>query len=113
MRQIDDISDAFWECSGGVVFSLFHFSFDATLNNFFEETTPLFFVFFAQGLLSHLSLSALFFFSSSLGIHRHCTHTHARARKEEVILEALSSSSSSSPSSSPLSPPAWCEKRVK
>jgi hypothetical protein len=118
VREIDDISDAFWECvlysgESAVGFS-FIFSFDATLNNFFEETTPRFFVFFRRGC-SLISLSALFFFSSSLGIHYYCTHTHthARARKEEVILEALSSSSSSSSPLPPLSPPAWCEKRVK
>ena len=84
MREIDDISDAFWECvlysgESAVGFS-FIFSFGATLNNFFEETTPLFFVFFARRGCSLISLSALFFFSSSLGIHRHCTHTHAHAR---------------------------------
>ena len=51
----------FGSASGGAWFSSFHFSFDETLNNFFEETTTLFFVFFAQGLLSHLSLSLSFF----------------------------------------------------
>ena len=117
MREIDDISDAFWECvlysgESAVGFS-FIFSFGATLNNFFEETTPLFFVFFARRGCSLISLSLLSFFSLLLWgfivIAR--THTHTRARKKEVILEALSSSSSSS--SSPLPPPAWCEKRDK
>ena len=85
MREIDDISDAFWECvlysgESAVGFS-FIFSFDATLNNFFEETTPLFFVFFARRGCSLISLSALFFSLLLWGfiiIAR--THTHTRAR---------------------------------
>ena len=84
MREIDDISDAFWECvlysgESAVGFS-FIFSFGATLNNFFEETTPLFFVFFARRGCSLISLSLLSFFLFFFGDYRHCTHTHAHAR---------------------------------
>jgi hypothetical protein len=82
VREIDDISDA-GECSGGVVFSLFHFSFDETLNKFFEETTT-FFLFFSRAGVALSSLSLLSFFSLLLWgfiiIAR--THTRARARKK-------------------------------
>ena len=66
------------ESAVGFVFSFF--SFDETLNNFFEETTTPFFCFFRARGCSLISLSALFFFSSSLGIHYYCTHHTTRAR---------------------------------
>ena len=73
MREIDDISDAFWECvlysgESAVGFS-FIFSFGATLNNFFEETTPLFFVFFARRGCSLISLSFVLPFVSMYSYH--------------------------------------------
>ena len=89
MREIDDISDAFWECvlysgESAVGFS-FIFSFGATLNNFFlKKRHPFFFVFFARRGCSLISLSLLsfflFFFGDSSSVHAH-TRTRARVKR--------------------------------
>ena len=79
MSEIDDISDAFWECvlysgESAVGFS-FIFSFDVTLNTFFEETTT-FFCFFRAGVALS-SLSLLSFFSLLLWGFIVIARTHA------------------------------------
>ena len=84
MSEIDDISDALgsvflqWrESAVGFVFS-HHFSFDETLNNFFEENTTHaqpFFVFF---VLRGVALISLLSFFSLLLRGFISAHTHTR-----------------------------------